>query len=280
MASSADTPRARALGAELRQLREHAKLTTRQLGQRTGRSSSHISRWETGRLIPSETDVATVLAVLGVTGLERDRLLELAHDAADPNWIAPGVDRQLAALAEYERTARTIMEVEPQLIPGLLQTGGYARAVMVAFGATSGEADQRALVRLGRRQVLTDDPPKRLIAIIGEFALRYPLCNRGVMLEQLRELEKLSALANITIQVLPMNRPTPSALAGGWGLIEFERAKPVVHLEHYSAASTITDAKTVARYQAAADTLRETAMSPTDSLGLIADVITEWETTQ
>lgn len=278
MASSADTPRARALGAELRQLR--GTLTTRELGKRTGRSSSHISRWETGRLIPSETDVATVLAVLNVTGPERDRLLELARDAADPNWIAPGVDRQLAALAEYERTARSITEVEPQLIPGLLQTGPYARAVMVAFGATSGEADQRALVRLGRRQVLTESPPKRFTAIIGEAALRYPLCGREVMLEQLCELEKLSALDNITIQVLPLDRPTPSALTGGWGLIEFDRAKPVVHLEHFSAASTITDAKTVARYQAAADTLRDTAMNPAESMGLIADVITEWETTQ
>jgi hypothetical protein len=150
---------------------------------------------------------------------------------------------------------------------------------MIAFGATSGEAEQRAMMRLGRRHVLTDDSPKTLHAIIGEYALRFPLCSREVMLEQLREIEKMAQLDNVTIQVLPMDRPTAPALTGGWGLIEFDRTKPVVHLEHYSVGSTVTDAKTIARYQAAADTLREAAMSPGDSTGLIADVIAEWETT-
>lgn len=278
MVSNADTPRARALGVELRQAREANQLSTRRLGELIGRDGSHISRWENGKLIPTEADTATVLAVLGVTGDERERLLALARDALDPNWVAPGVDKQLAALGEYERTAKHIMNVEPLLIPGLMQTAEYARAVMVEFGATRGDADQRATHRLGRQHVLTKSRPVSMATIIGEYALRYPPCAPDIMAEQLRHLMKLSALDNVAIQVLPLDQPSAPALMGPWSVIEFHRAKAVLHLEHYSSSVTLTDEKTLTRYRDAADTLRGMAMSEEESIRLIVGFIREQET--
>lgn len=254
-------------------------MSTRRVAHLVGRSSSHVSRWETGNLTPSEADTATVLAVLGVTGAERERLLELARDALDPNWVAPGVDKQLAALAEYERTAHTIIDVEPLMIPGLMQTVDYARAMMVAFGATRGEADQRATHRAGRQHVLTDTRPVELVAIVGEHALRHTPCPPEVMANQLRHLLKLSGQDNVTLQILPSDSASAPALTGPWVLMEFAKQQPVLHLEHYSASVTLTDPKTAARYREAADTLRQAAMSPDDSSGLIANVITEQEMT-
>ena len=140
MPSTADTPRARQLGAELRAARKAAGLSTSELGTRLGRSHTHVSRWENGKLTPREADVGAVLGILGVTGDERERLLQLARDAGDPNWVAPGVGKQLTVLTEYERTAQRITDVEPLLIPGLLQTGNYARSIMLGAGATRGEA--------------------------------------------------------------------------------------------------------------------------------------------
>ncbi|MGW1679521.1 helix-turn-helix domain-containing protein [Saccharopolyspora sp. NPDC002376] len=279
MASSADTPRARALGAELRQARERLGYSTRKLAGMIERSSSHISRWENGKLIPSEADTATVLAVLGVNGTDRERLLDLARDALDPNWVAPGVDKQLAALTEYERTADTVINVEPLMIPGLLQTYEYARHIMVAYGQPRGEAEQRATLRIGRQHVLTDKPPKHLIAIVGEYALRYSVCPDDVMDEQLRHLLKVSELDNVELQILPMEHPSAAVLSGAWALLEFSRAKPVLHLEHFRSSATITDEKTVKSYRAAVDELRELAMSPTETARLIADVIGSRETT-
>ncbi|MDA3646646.1 helix-turn-helix domain-containing protein [Saccharopolyspora indica] len=279
MASSADTPRARALGVELRQARERRGYSTRKLAEMIERSSSHISRWENGKLIPSEADTATVLAVLGVNGPDRERLLELARDALDPNWVAPGIDKQLAALTEYERTATTVINVEPLMIPGLLQTYEYARHIMVAYGQSRGEADQRATLRIGRQHVLTDKPPKKLIAIVGEYALRHSVCPDDVMVEQLHQLLKISALSNVTFQVLPMERPSAAALSGPWALLEFPRAKPVLHLEHFRSSATITDEKTVKSYRAAADELLDLAMSPAETAALVADVIKSRETT-
>lgn len=279
MASSADTPRARALGAELRQARERRGLSTRKLAEMIERSGSHISRWENGKLIPSEADTATVLAVLGVNGADRDRLLELARDALDPNWVAPGVDKQLAALTEYERTAETIINVEPLMLPGLLQTYEYARHIMIAYGHSRGEAEQRATLRLGRQHILTDAPPKQLIAIVGESALRYSVCPDAVIVDQLRHLLRLVELDNVTLHVLPMDRPAAAMLSGPWVLIEFSRTKPVLHLEHFGSSVTITDEKTVKSYRGAADSLCRLAISPAETTTLITDVIRSKETT-
>lgn len=280
MASNADTPRARALGYELREARKRAGLSQDALAEAIGRAKSHVSRWENGKLIPTQTDTAQVLQALDVQGRERARLLDLAKDALDPDWLAPGIDRQVAALLEYERTATTITTVEPLLVPGLLQTYDYAYQLALGAGATRGESTQRAQMRVGRQHVLTKSKPPQLAAFVGEYAIRHSLCSDDVMVEQLRHLVKLAALDNVTLQLLPMDPPVGSVLSGPWALLEFEQAKPIVHLEHYGMSATITDLESVARYRSAVDTLRETAMSPADSIRLIADVIKNKETTQ
>lgn len=279
MVSTADTPRARQLGSELRQARKAAGMTTYQLGAKLKRSHTHISRWENGKLTPGEADTGAVLGLLGVTGEERDRLLKLAREASDPNWVAPGVDRQLAALTEYERTAQRIVDVQPLLVPGLLQTADYARSIMVGAGATRGEADQRVTFRLGRREVLTRRNPVELIAIIGEHALRHPPCDADVMTDQLRHLITWSKLDNVSIEVIPMDHTYTPALEGPFVLIEFERTKPVVHLEHYRSSTTITDVGDVRDYRTAADTLRTAAMTPDATTALITEIADETERT-
>ncbi|MGW1679831.1 helix-turn-helix domain-containing protein [Saccharopolyspora sp. NPDC002376] len=280
MASTADTPRARQLGVELRAARKAVGMSTQALGTKLGRSHTHISRWENGKLTPSEADTGAVLGILGVTGEERERLLQLAKDAGDPNWVAPGVDRQLAALTEYERTARTITDVQPLLIPGLLQTADYARSIMIGSGTTRGEADRRVTFRLGRRDVLTRRNPVELVAFIGEHALRYPPCGRDVMLDQLHHLEKWAERGNVSLHAIPFNHSYSPAVEGPFVLIEFERAKPVVHLEHYRSSTTITDANDVRDYQAAADTLRGNALSADLTTALIRQIADDMESAE
>jgi transcriptional regulator with XRE-family HTH domain len=274
-----NTPRAHALGAALREHREAACLTIRKLGSLLDRHHTAITRWENGRIAPSVADTSAVLGILGVTGPERDRLLELARDAADPNWVAPGVHRHLAALTEYERTASRVTNVQFAMIPGVLQTADYARSIMLSAGATRGEAEQRVTYRMGRRDILTRHNPVEFHAVIGEAALRYPPCDRLVMLEQLRHLQKVSDMDNVTVQALPLTHGYSPALEGPFVLIEFDRARPVVQLEHYRSATTLTDQGDVRDYQDAADNLRRGAMSPAATEGLIAEVADEMEHT-
>lgn len=270
MASTADTPRARQLGAELKALRNAAKMTTTQLGHLLERSHSHISRWENGKLIPTTEDTAAVLAVLGVTGPRRERLLALARDAADPNWVAPGLDRQLAALMEYEKTAVRIVNVEPLMIPGLLQTADYARSIMIGAGATRRDADERVEHRMGRKSAIARKGVE-FTAVIGAHALYFPPCPENVMTKQLRHLLTMAERPNITIVALPLECEYSPALEGPFVLLEFEKSKPVVQLEHYRSTTTITDARDVRDYQQAADDiLHRDALSPEETLKLVA----------
>ena len=152
MASTADALRVRQLGVELRVLRTASGLTTTKLGIQVSRTHAHVSRWENGKLLPTEKDMVAMLAVFGVIGKERERLLALARDATDPNWIAPGIERHMAVLMDYERTAYRIFNVEPLVVPGLLQTADYARSIMLGAGTTRGG---------GREAGATADGPAR-----------------------------------------------------------------------------------------------------------------------
>ncbi|CAM3066486.1 helix-turn-helix transcriptional regulator [Saccharomonospora xinjiangensis] len=277
MASTANTPGARALGAELLRLRKAAGRTMIELGQAIGRSHTHISRWENGKLVPTVEEVARVLGVLGVAGEEFDSVVRLAREAADPNWVAPGVVRHLAMLTGYERTASRITNVQPLLIPGLLQTADYARSIMLSAGATVGEAEQRTTHRMGRQHVLTRPRPVRLDAVIGEHALRYPPCSADVMADQLHALLKWARMDNVTIRAVPSDSGYLPILEGAFVLIEFEKAAPVVQLEHYRSATTLTDRRDVRDYQTAADTMRQQAMSPADTEEFIASLASGME---
>lgn len=272
MAGTSETPRARALGAEIRHAREAAGVGFRDLARRLDISHTVLSHWESGRRPPSAEDVAGLLGILNVTGEERDQLLQLARDASDPNWVTPGLDKQLAALIEYERTATIITEVNPLLIPGLLQTRDYAHSIMQADQFDLGDATHRAIVRTGRRDVLDRQDPPEFRALIGEHALRYPACAAPLMAVQMRSLLKWGQLDNINIQIVPMATGWTPMHSGAFVLMQFEKAKPVIHLEHYRSSVTLTDGGDGKDYQAAADMVRRAAMSTDDSAALIADV--------
>ncbi|WP_026360153.1 helix-turn-helix domain-containing protein [Amycolatopsis nigrescens] len=277
MASSAETPRARLLGAKLRHARVARNLTTRQLGDLLGKDSSYVSRRETGKIVATETEVATILGALGVIGDERERLLELARAARDPNWLAPGVGKQLAVLMEYERTADAVTNVQPSLVPGPLQTPDYARSLMISGGATEDSADSAEARRSGRRDVLNR---VKYFAIMGEQAVRYPACPPEVAKRQLRQLLEYAEADNITIQVVRQTIGYSHLAEGAFVLIESSTARPVVHLERYRSSTMLTDSRDVRDYQTAAATLRRDAMSPDSTTRLIAKIADEMERKQ
>lgn len=277
MARTGDTPRARALGAELQEIRKLSGLSTRQLAEKLGNHNVTITRWETGHYPPSVEDTATLLGTLGITGEHRDEILAMARDAADPNWLSPGVDKQLGALMDFERNARRITEVSPLIIPGLLQTADYARGIMLAAGQDRGEADQRVALRMGRRDVLTRRDPVELVAVIGEYALRYPPCDRRVMADQLHELRQWAHHPHVTVQVLAARGEWSPALDGPFLLLEFAKTLPIVHLEHHRSSLSLYDKKDVADYQTAADIVRRVAMDPQESADLISDIADRME---
>jgi transcriptional regulator with XRE-family HTH domain len=271
--------RALQLGAELRDARKRADMTVARLADALGYHHSTISRWERGESTPSEADTAAVLAILGITGEERDHVVDLARHDDIPDWVAPGIGKQLAALIEYERIAHTITEVNPLLIPGLLQTREYSLSLMLGAGLARGQAEQGTVVRMGRQEVLTRRKPGNFLAIVGEQAIRSPACDDETMIEQLHHLLAMAARPNIDIHLLPFSAGYTPALEGQFILLEFHRDKPVVHLQSYWSASMITNIRAVQSYQAAVDSIRHKAMTPKESIDLIEEIVNDLEKT-
>ncbi|MQA09393.1 MAG: helix-turn-helix domain-containing protein [Pseudonocardiaceae bacterium] len=284
MAATTGSPRIRALAAALRQAREGAGVGVREVARRMGIQHSTVSYWETGRRSPRIEDVGGYLVALGVSGDERERILNLARDASEASWLTvgvPGMTNGLAGVLECERTAETITDWSPLVVPGLLQTWDYSRAIIGAYGASANDVEPRVLLRAGRREILTKSNPVRLHALIGEAALYLRVGGNGIHADQLRHLHKSATQAdNITVQVVRTALDWHPGVAGPFVLYEFPGAPPIVHLEHHRSSAFLYDEDDLAEYRSAADSLRkEVAMSPNDSLELIADVITELETT-
>lgn len=277
------TPKARALGMRLREARKAAGLTVRALAAQLEMSHSAISRWEGGSRSPDTEDVASYLTAVGVTGQERAELLELARGTNAPHWLSVQSgdrDRQMAALLDFERAATAITDVAPMVIPGLLQTADYTRAIMIAGEISPTEIETRVLVRVGRREVITRRKPASLLALVDETAVRRDIGGSDVMLDQLRHLLDVSELPNVRLQIMPAGSGWHPGLDGPFMVIEPADGPPIVHLENRRAGLFFHEPDDVKAYQLAVEKIRKLALSPTASAELIAGVISELETTQ
>ncbi|HEU5473388.1 MAG TPA: helix-turn-helix transcriptional regulator [Actinophytocola sp.] len=282
VATDGVTPRARALAAAIRTIRERSGISGRKLSAQLGMSHGTVSHWETSRRIPTVEDVASFLGVLGVVGEERQRILDLARHAAEPNWLTvgmPGIPQQLAGAWECERAASAIVEWAPMIIPGLLQTPEYARATATASGLSEHEVESRVMVRNSRREVIERrSDPVLFEALIGEVALREVIGGTEVLAEQLRFLGSMAKRKNVTVRVMPLRVGWHPGFAGPFVLYDFPDAPPVVHFEHYSSGAFVPDADDVQAYRGAVEQLRDKAMSPAASARLIAEIAKEMET--
>lgn len=267
------------LGAGLRKLRTSAELTTRALASKVGASASNISNWETGaRLVPEER-LVVLLDVLAPPEDERERLIGLRRRAESPGELVAGVPTigpRLARLIEQEEIARKITDVALGLVPGLLQTNGYARAIL----GDDPDADMKVALRMGRRDVLTRSiQPVALRAFIDEEVLTRAIAPRPVMADQLRHLLKMGELPHVTIQLIPSNPVGFSPhLAGSFILLEFATAGPVVHIEHWWASASLWEPEDVRRFEMAVELIAQRAMTPAESAEAIAKLVNGMET--
>lgn len=207
------TARRIGLGHELRQLRKGAGLTIEEAARGMKFDESTLQRVETGwRSFRQAGHLRDLLERYGVTDEEDvDRLLALQRDASSREWWTDTTTNMLSGMPRFlgvESAALEIRAFHPVLVPGLLQTEAYARAVHEThkpIDETTTEFIQHSVqLRMKRKEALTqDEDPTKLWAVLYEPALRYVIGDPDVMREQYEELIKLAALAHVTIQVLP-----------------------------------------------------------------------------
>ena len=277
--------RGRRLAGELRRLRLSRGLTGEEVAHRLGWSESKVSRIELYRTGIKDADLRRLLDLYQVGEPRHGELQALAREAARKSRleaVTAGFPSEYGA--EYlhaEAEARSVWNWEPQVIPGLLQTPGYVRAVMQVwesmFPAPPGATARRVEGRLVRRQLLTADPPLELTAVIDESVLRRRYGDRRVMHDQLERLLDAATLPNVSVTVLPLDGDSPLAI-GAFSYMQFPQVHAVplpdiVTVEHLGGSSYLEAEEQTYPYRVAFEHLLRHSLDAALSRDLIAGAL-------
>ncbi|MGH3828280.1 MAG: helix-turn-helix domain-containing protein [Pseudonocardiaceae bacterium] len=273
----------------LRQLREQAHLTHDQviaeLRQGQGRwSRPKLSRIENRAQGVKPREVEQLLDVYNVTDYAvRERLIELASTAHERGWlidIRKNLPEDFHAFLNWEVTLVESRQFETLLVPGLLQTAEYARALITGVnrGLAEDEVERRVAARITRQQILTRTTPPHLHVILDAGLLERPVGTPRVMRNQLRRLVEAIDTPNITIQVLPKSVGANPALEGPFSILTLPDPIPDVgYSEGPGRAVYIEDRDDVRTYTLRFGILTEQSLSQAASMKLITEAAKSYE---
>jgi len=269
--------RRRELGIVLRTLRQEKGLTVEQVAARLMCSPSKVSRMETSFRAGTLRDVRDLCDLYGVTDdAERDRMMSLAREGKQTGWWQ-GYDLDyFATYVGLEAEAAGIKYFQSTIVPGLMQTPDYARAMHEAgIPKFSPERiDQLIEVRLTRQRLLAQEPPLRLDAVLDEAVLHRAVGGPTVMTAQLDRLIEASNQPNITMQVIPYRVGAHPAMDSTFNILEFAGGMPsVVYVEGLVGWIYVERPQDIDRYQQVFEHLRTVALSPQDSVELLAKIV-------
>lgn len=268
------TIRSRELGDALRMAMERANVNGKRMAELLGWSQSHVSRLLNGRIIATGNDVSAFLAICGVTGEAKERLMRLTKELNKPGWVQQFGSRlptQLKTLVDHESKATEINEFEPDFVPGLLQTGDYTQALLNRSATVpADEVQDRVAARLGRKSLFSRDHRPRCTFFIHESALHTVVGGPEVMSEQLHELLRMSVRTYITIRVIPFAFGAHAGNSGSCRLMEFAEVKPVVYVETETAGIFFEEPEEIQAYRNIFAALADSALDGGQSRDLIA----------
>ncbi|GAA4528985.1 helix-turn-helix domain-containing protein [Amycolatopsis samaneae] len=263
------TPPATALGLGLRAHREHRGVTVRGLAADLDLDPATVSMIEHATRRPKLDYVIRVLGYLGVAGTEYRRLVALAEHTEDGYLLEGGPIGYPVLRLEYERTADAITEWSPALVPELLQTPEYARAVLDAGMLTGDEVDEGVMLRLARPDA--DDRGPRYTVLLGEPALHRRYGGTHVLRVQLRHLLTAIDERRASVRIVPREGSWHPSLIAPFTLFEFRKRRPLVTLDHHYVGAYVTEEGPVTRYQESLEHLTaQRALSERASREIIA----------
>jgi transcriptional regulator with XRE-family HTH domain len=268
------------LAGELRRLRRRAHLTGKDVATRLGWSEAKLSRIENGLARVKRSDLDAFMDLYEVSGPHRAELVALAEESRDADPLDGTLPEGHARIVAAEREAEAMWIWEPQLVPGLLQTENYTRAVLqpwpAIFARPPAETERRVETRLLRQRVLTRTPPLEVSFVIDESVLFRAFASPLVMRGQLAHLADLSELPNIELRIVLLSGRQVIA-TGAFVYFRFPRIHGVslpdtVALEHMEGTTFIESEQDVNAYKIMFNELRETAISPQASRDMLTRV--------
>jgi|HubBroStandDraft_3_1064219.scaffolds.fasta_scaffold52088_2 transcriptional regulator with XRE-family HTH domain len=278
-AAGSPTVRRRELGFLLRSLRAATGLTTEQVAERIGVSRSKISRLENGRRGASEDDITRLCDLYQVDEEGRSHLGGLATEGKQrASWP---LSQQYFDYFGLEAEAESISDYGLAIVPGLLQTPDYARAIVSVGGHTMSPAivEERVKARIARQRLLFSGTAPRFEAVLDESVLHRVVGSPTVMLGQLRRLLEMSRLPNVTIRVVPYDAGVVPAGVNKFIILRF--ALPdiadIVLIEDLIGHRYLEDASDIETYNATFRVLCGLSADPTASVAMILARLTAYE---
>ncbi|MFG2646894.1 helix-turn-helix domain-containing protein [Streptomyces sp. NPDC048436] len=250
-------------GAELKRRREDAGLTQSALGVRVFVSGGYVGQFEQAIRKPQLDVAERIDEVLQTDGFFERMWRKLIKDQP--------YSEHFAHAAELERLATKICEFEPALVPGLLQTPEYARALFVASNPFAADEYLNELhrARMARAPLLKDATRPVYWAIVHETVLRVLVGGPTTMAGQLNHLVAMAREHKVLVQVIPFAVGAHPRMGKMMKIMEFEDAPPTVYTEAVNTGNLLDDPAVVKRVQASYDLLRAVALPPEASLALI-----------
>jgi transcriptional regulator with XRE-family HTH domain len=243
-------------------------------------SQSKISRIETGHSSVTARDVREMLSLYGASDEEIEVMVEMARAARQKGWWHPYSSVLVSEFVGLETAAGSIMAYEQQVVPGLMQTPAYARAMITAARPdySSKEVEDRIRVRMRRQSLLTgQDDSVSLWVVLDESVLSRPVGGDAVMREQLRRLYAASSMQNVTLQVLPFEAGAHAGMDGTFTILNFLETgdSSVVYAENATGGLFLEKGDELAKYQLIFGNIQKAALCPEESARLIAQLAEE-----
>jgi transcriptional regulator with XRE-family HTH domain len=277
--SNEQPAKARALGMELKAARERAGLRTRDAAFKIGSSPATVNRSEKAKRFSPVEDVSAMLAIYGVTGPDRARIMDLVAGLDAPHWLESGdkeLPRLLPALRHFEAMATKITQFSPAVVPGLLQTPAYIRALMNFSSADDQAKEEQIAARLDRQAILNKIVSPRYAVFLDEGALRRPCGGAEVMVHQLQWLIGRAEQAHISVRVIPFKHGFYEN-AGAFTLFEFREDDPIVYIESSGAAGFLHAPYSIAKVRRLTRRLDGVALGSADSVNFLARTVADYE---
>jgi transcriptional regulator with XRE-family HTH domain len=269
------TVRRRELGALLRKLRTEKGLTVEQAAEQLMFSMSKLSRMETGHGVATPRDIRDVCSLYEVTDeAERERMLKLAAEGKQAGWWQ-SYDLPYSTYVGLEAEATAISDFQSSVVPGLLQTADYARAGHEGAmpRLSSEEIERRIEAKLTRQALLVQDDPPAFSAVLDEAVLHRMVGGPAVMSAQLGRLVEAANQPKVTIQVIPFALGAHPGVESNFNILEMPSPTPgVVFVEGLVGSIYLERPEELTRYRQIFERLQALALSPKDTIVLIAEI--------
>lgn len=266
------TVRRRELGALLRALRNEKGLTVEQVAEHLLCSSSKVSRMETGHGIATPRDIRDLCDLYEVNGeAERERFMALAKESKQQGWWQD-YDLPYSTYVGLEAEAASIKIYDSAVVPGLLQTAEYARALHEASVPRhdTNTISQWVEARATRQRILTRDDPPYLHVILDEAVLHRVIGNSEIMRTQLARVVAATGMPNVTVQVIPYEAGAHPALDSVFTILEFLTSAPaIVYVEGLVGHIYLEQPRDIKRYSKAFEQLSTMALNPEASAAFL-----------